>query len=283
MSDSGMTFLRPVPEAAPSDHGEPKTERANMRPRARRILPTDRLKHEQQVKALKAYPIVSNYGAQAVGSDDIATFVGVTAATAGLNNAFFADAGLIIRQSKGKYVPSEIVNEFAREHTFDPKAAAKLLAPSFEKMWYFEVVAQCDEMGPMTRDSLVRALAHRAGATADHAGHLGSIIDWLEFAGLIEVDGNSVLILPKDREHVLASASDSDMENEPDRPKIQGLAPDPLPVKDRSDAVLAFSFEFAVTAGDLSRLSPDQIRALFDAAGAIMAIKATVSERSIDK
>ena len=46
--------------------------------------------------------------------------------------------------------------------------------------------------------------------------------------------------------------------------------------RDAPDApqVIGFSFEFSLTADDLAKLTPDQITALFEAVGKVMALKA---------
>src|SRR5437762_638271 len=103
-----------VPETEPENNGPEATKRARPRARASKALPTDRLKFEAQVKALSAIVLQSRNGQEAVGADDIAPRIGVVPATAGLNNAFFMEAGLVERESKGRYKPTPPAIEYQR-------------------------------------------------------------------------------------------------------------------------------------------------------------------------
>ena len=73
---------------------ESPPERTRPRPRTAKALPTDRLKFEMQVRALKALAMESQNGSHPVGAPELAKRIGVAETTAPLNNAFFADAGL---------------------------------------------------------------------------------------------------------------------------------------------------------------------------------------------
>src|SRR4051812_31015535 len=161
--------------AAPSNGGSPKAK-APAQPRPDKALPTDRLKFGQQVNALKAIAVASNNGAKAVGSDDIAPRIGVVAATAGLNNQFFMESGLITRESKGRYKPTKSVEAFARKHTFDAKGAGRELGPTLSETWYFQAVRQQLQMGTTSTQTMIRVLADAAGAVKAHEAKLASLL-----------------------------------------------------------------------------------------------------------
>src|SRR4051812_28938615 len=97
--------LRAVPE---SSNGDPPEKRSRARSRARtsKPLPTDRMKFDLQVRALRAIVVESSNGQRAVGAEDIAPRLSVATVTAGLNNAFFAEAGLLTKEGKGRYRPA---------------------------------------------------------------------------------------------------------------------------------------------------------------------------------
>jgi hypothetical protein len=98
--------------------------------RARVPLPTDRLKFDGQKAALKAIAVASNNGQRGVTADEMAPRMGVAAATAGLNNAFFVEAGLIERERKGVYKPKEPTLEYSRKAGFNETVSAQMRAPS---------------------------------------------------------------------------------------------------------------------------------------------------------
>ena len=282
--------LRPVPPAGdtPADPPAPSSStRSQPRARTSRALPTDRMKFDTQVGALLAIAVSSSNGNRSVGSVDIATRIGVSPATAGLSNAFFMECGLIKREKKGRYKPTQAVLEFARQHSFDPKAAGKLLAEPLSRSWAFREVQQQRGMGSVTERRMVEVLAAAAGATAEHRQQLLTILAWLQYAGLIALEGGLVKLTPEGAAEAAAGA-----EPEPE-PKPGGAGDDPghdeetdpastgttTKLKGREaqpEPIMGFSFEFALTADDLPKLSPEQIKALFEAVGSVMAIKATI-------
>ena len=232
------------------------------------------MKFDVQIEALKAFVSASGNGRQPVGSDAIAARMPVSAATAGLNNSFFTDSGLIIRQSKGKYVPSDVVCEFARRHGFDPRGAGLLLAEPLSKTWYWQAVHQQASFGSVPRTMMIEVLAQVAGATKEHWGHLSAILDWLEYAGLIVVKGDMIslsanAVVPEPEPEAIVTPPAASEVSKPTTPRV-----DETP--DRSDLVLTFSLEFSLTADELTMFSPAQIEQLFTSIGQIQAIRNTI-------
>jgi hypothetical protein len=257
-------------------------QRAPKRPRTSRPLPTDRLKFPMQVAALKAIAVASNYGERGVSADDLAPRIGVSAATAGLNNAFFLEAGVIVRERKGHYLPTDATSEFARRSTFNETEAAALLADAFKETWYFREVAQQLGMGPTSHEQMTQVLAHAAGASKAHETQLTNVLLWLEYVGLILLFDGKVQLGQRDIQDLGRTP--------PPLPETPEPAPEPAPSpgpaeserptttrrqKAPTETVLSLSFDFAVTAEELSGLSADQITALFEAVGKVAAIKAT--------
>jgi hypothetical protein len=262
------------------------TKRPPAHARPTKALPTDRLKWDQQVNALKAIAVASNNGEKAVGADDIAPRLGIVPATAGLNNQFFMESGLIDRERKGLYKPTAEVNKFAQKHTFDPAGAGRELAGILRQTWYFQAVQTQLKMGTTTRDTMIRVLADAAGAVKAHEIKLASLLAWLEFAGLISTEGGTVEITadaPKgeapDTETPGAGEGNEDgkppADPEGKRTTESGGHQDPDPPP-KAEPVLSFSFDFGLTAADLKELSPEQIQAVFEAVGKVAAVKATI-------
>jgi hypothetical protein len=276
--------IRPVPAGDPTSEQRLETaqqerrERAQRRPATSRALPTDRLKFEVQVDALKALAVSSDNGKHSVGADDLATRLNLSPASAGLNNMFFTEMGLATKEGRGRYKPTPVTCEFARKHSFDAKAAGPVLGPAFSKTWCFQEVQRQTAMGRVTKDQMVRVLADAAQASNDHRVQLVGVLDWLSYAGLIEVKNDVVTV-----------SSESTVDLAPDPPAAgaaEGITADPpgerSTKKDQGapsigEPSLSLSFDLALTANDLQRLSTEQITALFQAVGAVVAIKVAVN------
>jgi hypothetical protein len=274
--------LRSVPVTGSGQPAVQKTGRARPRPRATRALPTDRLKFDVQVTALLAFAVASDNGKRAVTSEDLARRLSVATATAGLNNMFFAESGLITRESKGRYMPTAAVIEFARQCSFSSDRARFLLAEPLKSTWFYEEVAKQLKMGPTTDAKMIEVLAGAAGVNADRRSQLALLLQWLEYVGLIEGS-------PGGHVRLANGAATAQMPGETppsDPPDVAASPADPattrpttdsgreVPEPRQPDAVLTFSFDFAMTAEDLSKLSPEQIRAVFESVGQVMSLKA---------
>jgi len=235
------------------------------------------LKFEVGVAGLKAIAVSSDNGKHAVGAEELAMRLNLSPASAGLNNAFFTEVGLVTKEGRGRYKPTELALEFARKHTFDQEAAGKVLAPAFRTTWCFQEVQKQVAMEPrVTKDQMVQVLAAAAGATNDHRVQLLGILDWLQYAGVIEIKDDVVTVVPTDS----ATPDPAPAPVVPPAPEGAAAAGKGTTTQREHQApqaapVMSLSFELALTAEGLQRLSPEQITALFGAVGTIVAIKAT--------
>ncbi len=89
--------------------------RAKVKARPKFPVPTDRMKHNTAVKALRAVCTLSRGGAEPVSADQLGANLNLAATTAGLNNSFFASVGLVTREGKAGYKPTEIALEIREE------------------------------------------------------------------------------------------------------------------------------------------------------------------------
>lgn len=265
-----------TPQAeTPVESADARPSKKTATPRAAKALPTDRIKFDAQVEALKAFAIESNNGQQAVTSGDIAPHIGVVETTAGLNNAFFMDAGLIVRESKGRYKPTKATIEYARAIGFDAQSAKAHLAEPLAKTWFYAAVKA---MGTANQDRVIQVLANKAGAMVAHRSKLEALLEWLEYAGLIAISGGKV--------QMASSAPPASPEGEkeappektetPPAPEGKGATKGASPPA-KGPAVLEFNFSCSLTAEDLGKLDAEQITALYSAVGGVMAAQATLS------
>jgi hypothetical protein len=285
--------IRPVPPPGVEgeqggEQGVPARPRASL-PRTSRPLPTDRLRFETQIEVLKALAITSDFGKRSVSGEELAAPLSLAPTTAGLNNAFFVDAALATKEGRGQYKPTAITNEFARKHSFDPRAAGIVLAQVLRETWFYTAVGQRLALRPATKAQVIEALAHAVGATKDRQVQLVNLLDWLGYAGLIDARGEQIVLTTANDEQVETPSSTPDLDpprepaSGPGDTAAAGTTTDARRAARHAtgepppNAVLSMSVDFALTADDLARLDADQIRALFQSVGEIMAIKATMT------
>jgi hypothetical protein len=268
-----------------NDDGDSEsTGRQPARLRPKRALPTERLKLDTQHAALRAFVSASHRGVFGVGSADVATRLGISPDTAGLVNNFFVEAGFLMKESRGKYKPVPAVNEYARLYSLDPDAAVKELAKVLRGSWYFGAVTPELELGPVSEEVLVNVIGKAAGVGGDRLPQLQMVLEWLRSAGLIVANGDGTFRLPSQTATETAPDPNPDEAmQEPNEEPPTGPAgtksqeptiivgADPPTVISN---VLAFKFEFSLTAEDLRKMTPDQIAATFEAVGKVIAIKA---------
>jgi hypothetical protein len=201
------------------ESGSDRPQRSARRARLGFPLPTDRLKFDVQTKILSAYVTTSGRGERAVGADRIAAATGLTSATAGLMNNFFAHMGLLERRKKGLYVPAAAAVEFHRLLTFGDPSAPTVLAAHFNRSWFFEAVSHRIAVGgPQTRDHLVDVLARLTGADRSYATQLGTLLDWLQYVGLLAADGERLRLADE-------STSAGDPARISNEPEVQAATP----------------------------------------------------------
>jgi hypothetical protein len=229
--------------------------------RTKRPLPTDRAKFDTQTEALRAYVQASNRGERAVGAADIAQRMSITEATAALVNNFFVDAGLLTKERKGRYKPVPAVNEYHRLYSFKPDEAARQLAGPLRNSWYFTEVKADLQSGRVPEDVVMSILARAAGADWERKPQLELVLDWLEAA-------DEPAAAAKEEQ-----AEQEDPATDPEGGKGEGSTTEGGNAPSKAPQVVGFNFAFALTTEDLTKLKPEQITALFEAVGKVMAIK----------
>jgi hypothetical protein len=279
--ETHLSVVGSSPDVAEVD--SPKGRSAN-RPRARYALPTDRLKFQAQIDALRAFAALSKSRQESVSSEQLAGYLKVAVGTAGLSNIFFVESGLIEKAGKGRYLPSEAVIEFQRKYTFNPQSAGPTLGPALGKTWYADVVRQRIEFGQATVDDLIDVLAAEAGADASFRAQLECLLEWLQLGNVIAFgpDGHARMVGELEAIATGVAEPTVDRGSPPsigEEPNTGVASPTPrLSRRTGEPPVLSLSFELRLSASDLAALSGDQIRQLFDGVGQIAAIRATLGD-----
>ncbi|RSM43465.1 hypothetical protein DMB66_53450 [Actinoplanes sp. ATCC 53533] len=200
-------------------------------------LPTDRLALDVQVAILRAFARLSD-GRRPVGSEQIVGALQVSPDAVFGSTGFFVDSGWLERVGQGRYVATEALVAYHRRLQGGAShAAVPLLAQSARSSWYWRTLVPSLGGGRLSRYEALVILATEANTAEEHRPRLESLLQWLEFLDLITVDGDDIV----------ASRAAS---KGPDGP---------------GDVVIAVSADLCLTAADLAALSPEQIRALFEA------------------
>jgi hypothetical protein len=272
---STQAHLRAV---TPTDGGEPPAAdpgRQQPRQRASRSLPTDRIKRERQYEILPAIGRLSGPRKDAVNADSLARAVGggIASTTVILSNKFFTEAGWITNPAKGLYAATDALVEYTRRLAVDgaERAALELHAPA-RSSWFWQELEPRFTNGKVRVSDAEIVLMHAANATDGHLPMIKNLIDWLEHIGMITVDDQFITAkdsaVPDAAPDPAPEAHDEPGETVPESAKPDGMGREPA-----SPTILAVTFDLKITVGDLAHLSADQIRALFDAAGTIAALK----------
>jgi hypothetical protein len=159
--------------------------------RSRKILPTIRIALPKQLDLLRAWAAASGPGRKAVQLSDAAEIVKMAVNTITLANAFFCDVGLLQRQDGG-FVPSEDVVSFSRSYEWNPETAPQKLAPLFEASWFAQALMPKLSFGTLQEDEAIQTLAEAADAPPEYGDQLGVLLEYMEKAGLIQRDGDTV-------------------------------------------------------------------------------------------
>jgi|SRR5580658_1830615 hypothetical protein len=258
-----------------SEGGEGEgASRQQPRQHSDKALPSDRMKVGKQVAVLHA--IGRHSGPRRPLDADILSraVTGIAPSTVILSNRFFEAAGWITSPEKGRYAATDALVEYSRRLAADIPDPAAVLRDPARHSWFWEALEPDLAEGQRlaVNDAIVKLMT-AAGANDGHLPNVRNLIAWLEHVGMVTVRDQvmvatnamsraSSVIPPPDRGSDAAELKQQDLEVDADR---NGGGP--------PTTVVAFSFDLRVTSDDLQRLSAEQIKALFEAVGTVMAIK----------
>ncbi len=276
--------VTPQPPSEPPATQRPK--RAASKPRPRYAVPTDRMKFDTQVQALRTICTASRNGQDPVTGEMMGNLMGILPVTAVLNNTFFASIGLVDKAGKGAYVPTALTLKFQQKWSFNRAEAPKLLAPALAGSWFFNAVKQKLELGPTTTGDMIETLAGVAGTDDSYATQYGFLLEWLEYVGLIATEGGTVKLT----DPAVTPVTTVSPAEEPQGLKDVGTEPEQVPPagekptmdsqrpKDAAQPIISISVEIVLTKADLNGLTREQIAALFEGLGKVAAVKEALKE-----
>lgn len=160
--------------------------------RPTRNLPTDRVSRDSQLLVLRAYAKASDEQARAaVSNADVARFATIGASSVSLCNPFFNEAGLLVREGL-KQRPVDAVFAYDQAVEWGADAPGSKLAPVLANSWFGKALLAKLSLKPISRNEALVFLADECRAAADYRSQIDQLIDYLELADLIVVDGNMV-------------------------------------------------------------------------------------------
>lgn len=186
---SDPTAANDVPAGAPvQPQGQARASRANLT----KVLPTDRVSFEKQIAALRAYAAASGPGKRPVSNDEVAAVMaGLAASSISLCNPFFNDAGLLIQEGR-KMRPAEVAFDLLHAHEWNSETAGLKLFPVFSQHWAAAALLPKLAFRKVTKDEAIAFLAEESKAATGHRKSLETLLDFLAYAGVLQVDGNMV-------------------------------------------------------------------------------------------
>ncbi len=183
MNDSTPTSESPK-TGAPARPGKAKLAKA---------LPTDRVSFEKQSAIVRAYAAASGQEKKGVTNDEVATVMsGIAASSISICNPFFTDAGLLVQEGR-KLRPVEAVFDLQHAHQWNAETAGLKLRPIFSNHWAAKSLLPKLAFRQLTKDEAIGFLAEESKAQKGHRKNLETLLDFLDYAGVIQLDGNTVL------------------------------------------------------------------------------------------
>lgn len=130
--------------------------------------------------------------------------------------------------------------------------------------------------GQLPANEAAILLMREAGAMDHHMTMIQNLLAWLEYVGLITRRDNHIVGVggsedasptgPPAAPQPLADPAPVETGRESLKPIAQDEVPGPVPV-------VMFGLDVRLTVDDLAQLTPDQIKAFFEAAGTLAAVK----------
>lgn len=157
-----------------------------------KVIPTERVSFDKQMAVLRAYAAASGPAKKAVSNDEVAAvFNDLAASSISLCNPFFSDVGLLIQEGR-KLRPSDAVFDYLHAYEWNPETAALKLKDAFSQSWAAATLLPKLAFRALTRDEAIGFLADESKAQKSHRKNLETLLEFLDKAGVVRIEGNSV-------------------------------------------------------------------------------------------
>ena len=171
--------------------GDSQSDSKTARVKPIKSLPTERISFEKQLVTLRAFAKASGPDRVGVSNNDVARYADIGASSVSLGNAFWTEAGLLIKEGN-KMRPVEAVFNFDQASEWTPEQAATKLAEPLAASWFGKAMLTKLAMKPCSVNDALVFLAQECRASTDYKPQLKTLLDYLQAAGLISIDGTTV-------------------------------------------------------------------------------------------
>ena len=161
------------------------------KPKPTKVLPVDRVSFEKQLDILRAYAAASGTDQGSVNNNDVAKVAGISPQSVSLCNAFFIESGLLLRDG-ARLKPSDAVFDYLHAYEWDQESAALKLGRVLAQTWFAKTLVPKLSFRSLTREEAISFLAEDSKATKEYAGQLALLVEYLNAAGVVRVENNSV-------------------------------------------------------------------------------------------
>lgn len=277
----------------PSTDGAPAAaRRREPRKRPSKSLPTDRMRFEVQLRVLQTLGRMSGSGQRPIDALRLSQAMNgeVSHYTVGLSHNFFFDAGWLEKRGRGEYAAAPVLLDYLRRSSTgtEPAKAASILKDSAMEAWFWRAIEPQLAHGPVPPGEILVTLMQEAEVGDAHLPQIRTLLEWLRFVGLIAFTDDGIAAADAVQSEVgTAGAQPGEARREPaEQPpsspaavpvqthvtETRISAPATAPVR-RGDSVLSLDVSLQLSAADLAQLSAEQIQALFQAVGTVLAIQ----------
>jgi hypothetical protein len=182
LKGAAMADLQAVPPSAADK------EKAKRTPPTKSI-PTDRIAFSKQLDLLRAWAAASGPTGKPASLKEVSQIMKLSESTISLANSFFAAMGFLQKTGDG-FIPSADVVNYNRAYGWNKETAATKLAPAVANAWFSQILIPRIGYRDLTEDEALDALSEASQAAPEYKNQLGTLIDYMEAAGLITRDGN---------------------------------------------------------------------------------------------
>lgn len=270
MAYPNFTVIEDAPRPASASAGGDGEKPAAPKNRPARPLPSPRVRVATQLELLKAYAVASNFGGTPTTYIKVAELANISANSASLCNAFFYDAGLLVRADNGAQ-PTQPVIEYARALDWGRDDAATKLAPAIRNTWFAQTLIMHLKMRSISVTEAIQKLAEEAAASKEFQPSLRMCIEYLEITGIARRNGDQLQLVTAATVMGAPNKEDDEMAAEtsakPRRPAAISGFPQP------SGGSIRLAFDVTVSMAELASWDAARITAFFAGVAQVLAAK----------
>ncbi|UUZ57652.1 hypothetical protein [Nocardioides sp. B-3] len=265
----------PVPPSGSS--GNSKRE---ARARAEKALPHG----PPQVRKIRSrssgpWPATSGNNRRGSTAQAMSAAINLGSGTGGLNSRFFRSANWFESVGRGEYTASAGVLAYHQHITIDPDAqheATKKMRDEVCSSWFWETLEPMLASGhPISIKLAILELAKAAGASS-HTDQLETIVEWLEWVGLIVREGDQIRLRVtteggaevQREDNTVEGVTNNNFDETEGVPSVDGdeVVPKAEPSTTSAaavspgdlDAIVSFNMSVRLTAADMKSLDREQ-------------------------